>query len=137
MKKRKPAKIAYRNCSPYGWWVASYIERFEWKSDDRSKPNRRCLAYENTILIKAPDRESAYKKALGASNCLHAEWRSYGDKPPGRPGRWVFEGLTSFLAIHDELENGAEIIWRIHGGRRVSTIKSLVKTKQQLEAFID
>jgi hypothetical protein len=59
MKKRAAKKIPDRNISPYGWWVASYIERLEWKADGPPKPNARCLAWENTILIQANDREGA------------------------------------------------------------------------------
>ncbi len=134
MKKRTPIEIPHRNRSPYGWWVASFIERFEWKTDDRSKPNRLCLAYENTILIKAPDRESAYKKALKTCQSSSEKWQNYGDE---RPGRWVVEGLTSLLPIYEKLEDGAEIIWHVYAGKRVSKIRSRVKSKQQLECFRD
>jgi len=129
-------KIPYRNHSPYGWWIASYIERFEWKSEDRKNTKRRCLAYENTVLIKAPNREVAFKKAQGIQNDYSRKWSLYGD-PPGRPGRWVFEGLTSLLAVHEEIEDGAEILWRVHSNRSVNAMLARVKNKAELETFID
>jgi hypothetical protein len=136
IKKRPKSKIPSRNRSPFGWWVASYIERFEWKSEDRTKLKRRCLAWENTVLIKAKDREVAYQKARSIRKTYSPEWRNYGNHP-GRPGRWVFEGLTSLLAIYEKLEDGAEIIWNEHADRTVEKIRSFVKKKSELETFID
>jgi hypothetical protein len=136
MKKLPKAEIPNRNRSSFGWWVASYIERFEWRSEDRAKLERRCLAWENTVIIKAKDREAAYKRALGLRKEFSAKWRNYGN-PPGRPGRWVFEGLTSLLPIYERLEDGAEIIWHEHANRTVKNIRSFVKKKSELEVFID
>jgi len=53
-------EIPRRNRNQTGWWIASYIERFEFYDEDKLNANRRCLAWENTILIKAEDREEAY-----------------------------------------------------------------------------
>jgi hypothetical protein len=136
MKTRAKNKIPVRNRSPFGWWIASYIERFEWKSEDRTNVSRRCLAWENTILIKAKDREIAFKKALNQRKKYSGKWGRYG-KGEGRPGRWVFEGLTSLLAVYEKLEDGAEIIWREHSDRSVKKIRSFVKKKFELETFID
>jgi hypothetical protein len=136
MKKAAPKPIPHRNLSPYGWWIATYIERFEWKSDDRTNSNRRCLAYRNTILIKAKEREKAYKKAMDFRKRYSGKWESYGNTRK-RPGRWVFQGLTSLLPIYDELDDGAEILWQVYSGKPVRKIKSLVKSKKQLECFID
>jgi hypothetical protein len=36
MKGRPRArKIPYRNQSRYGWWIAAYLERFEYYDEDR------------------------------------------------------------------------------------------------------
>lgn len=135
-KARKAnSQIPYRNKSPFGWWIAAYIERFEYDDENQENPNRRCLAWENTIIIKARNREAAYKKAekvgrLGDGN----EGYSTED---GRRGRWRYDGLTSLLPIYEELEDGAEILWKEYENRSVKKIRSLVKAKEELECFDD
>jgi hypothetical protein len=56
--------IPHRNRSPHGWWIASYLERFEYYDEDRTNLRRRCLAWENTILVKARNRHEAWRKAM-------------------------------------------------------------------------
>jgi hypothetical protein len=60
----KNADVAYRNRSPYGWSVASYLLRFQWQDENRRNLNRRCLAWENTIILRAEDRNDAYVKVV-------------------------------------------------------------------------
>jgi hypothetical protein len=132
--KKKKSKIPYRNKSPYGWWIASYIERFEYEDEDLSNLNRKCLAWENTILIQAKDRQAAYRKAekVGRLGDGIEGWNE-----DGRRGTWRYEGLTSLLLIYEELEDGAEILWKEYRDPTVKKIKSWVKPKHQLETFED
>jgi len=127
--------IPHRNKSPYGWWIASYIKRLEFYDEDRSNPNRRCLARRNTILIAAPHREEAYSKAWRyGGNCEGIETERIGPKGP-RKGFWRFEGLTSLLPIYDQLQDGEELIWRERRNVTVRKVKSWVRKKEELEAF--
>ena len=61
---RRSPKVPHGNRNHTGWWIASFIERFEYYDENKANLNRRCLAWENTILIKAPNREVAYRKAV-------------------------------------------------------------------------
>jgi len=132
---RKKKSIPSRNRSPYGWWVASYVERFVYDDEDRRNPNRRCLAWENTILLQAKDREQAWRKAMSRGRLGRGgEAR---DVAAGRRGAWQFEGLTSLLPVYEKLEDGAEVFWVEHAARSVRTILGKVKTKKELEAFDD
>ena len=117
--------------SPHGWWVASYIERLEWSDEDGSNLRRRCLAWENTVLVKATNREQAYRRAMAIGRQSSGRFRNLN----GRVGEWRFEGLTSLLPIYDKLENGAEIMWVEHENRTVARIKRMVKRKRELECF--
>lgn len=127
-------KIPYRNRSPYGWWIATYVIREQWDDNPNPSPKSRCTAWENTILVQAPDRETAYEKAVKFASEDTTEFQNQkGDKT----GRWIYEGLTSLLAIHDELQDGAEILWVEHENRTVAKIKSWVRQKHELEAFDD
>jgi hypothetical protein len=125
--------IPNKNISPVGWYVASYLERFEFPDEDTSNEDRRCRAWENTIIVKADDPEQAYQKATEqATLSQDSEW-TRGDGLKG--GRLVFEGFTSLLPIYDELEDGAEILWRDYPSSKVKTIKRMIRSKDNLEAF--
>jgi hypothetical protein len=133
---RKPKnRIPIRNKSPFGWWVASYLERLEYEDEDENNPGRRCIAWENTIILKAKDREAAYRKAEKIGR-LGNDLEAY-QTIDGRKAIWKYEGLTSLLPIYEELEDGAEIIWRAHANRTVKKIQSWVKSKDKLETFDD
>jgi Domain of unknown function (DUF4288) len=116
-------------------FTASYLERAAWDEDPRPSPKSRHLAWENTIIIKARDRNEAYKKALKIGRGPSSKfWR---EGHPESTGRWKFLGLTSLLPIYDELGDGTEIIWEVHENRSLKTLLAKVKKKHQLEAFDD
>jgi Domain of unknown function (DUF4288) len=135
-KAYSPAKseIPFQNRSPTGWWIASYLLRFEFNDEDRNNLNRRCTAYENTLILQANDRDEAFRKAtrLGKQGDKLKGWNSF-----GRKGVWRFEGLTSLLPIYEELEDGAEILWREYSNRTVRKIKSFVRSRKNLPVFDD
>jgi hypothetical protein len=134
-RKSKHSSTPFRNRSHCGWWVASYVERFEWADEDKRNPIRRCLAWENTILVKARNREEAYRKAIGHGRVGHRIEAHSVDKK--RKGVWLFEGLTDLLPIYDESADGSEILWRVHRGRTVKRIKEMVRSKDELVVFDD
>lgn len=125
--------IPHRNHSPHGWWVASYIQRAAWEDEPTPSLKSRCLAWENTIILQAPDRETAYTKAVS----LASESGTGFQDGSGRAGQWIFEGLTSLLPIYDELTDGAEIAWTEHANRTVGKVRSWIKRKEELEVFDD
>jgi hypothetical protein len=134
VESRKMNRDDQKRSSPTGWWIASYIERAAWDDEPPLLQSSRCTAWENTIILRAGNRDAAYKKAvrLGSSNRS-----TISDAAGKRTGRWVFEGLTSLLPIYDELEDGAEILWVDQSGRTLKTIRSKVKKKHELEVFAD
>jgi hypothetical protein len=133
-KARAHRKIPHRNKSPHGWWIAAYVERFEYDDEDKRNGNRRCFAWENTIILSAKDRDRAYEKAvqIGRRSEGHRAWNA-----DGREGQWKFEGLTSLVPIYEELVDGAEVLWREHKNVAVKTVRSLVPRRKELEVFDD
>lgn len=131
--KRK--SVPYWNRSHSGWWWASYLVRFEYYDEKRKNLSRRCLAWENTILIKASTREQAFRKAVRQGKLM--EGMEAWDEGSGRKGAWLFEGLTSLLPIYQPLADGMELFWVEHAGRTVRKIRALVKNKKNLEVFDD
>lgn len=126
----KETKRKYKHSSPVGWYVASYLLRFT-ELDDVESPMKRYTAWENTILVRADDPDEAHEKAVmfAELNCepyVNIE---------GKRVRFVFEGLTSLVAVYEELEDGAEIIWTEHENRALRSLRKLVKRKEDLEVF--
>jgi Domain of unknown function (DUF4288) len=126
-------EIPYRNRSRYGWWIGSYLERAIWNDKLDPPLNSRCIAWENTVLIQAANRDEAYSKLLIIAKTMTSEF----ENELGRKGHWVFEGLTSLLPVYEELNDGAEILWIEHKNKSIGKIKSLIKKKEELEAFDD
>tara|TARA_B100000745_G_scaffold278058_1_gene208867 strand:+ start:1461 stop:1871 length:411 start_codon:yes stop_codon:yes gene_type:complete len=129
--------IHNRNKSSYGWWVATLIERFQFDHEDLSNPRRRCRAFTNVVILKADNREQAYKKAFEYGN-LAIEDKSTWEDDKGRKGRWIFEGLSSLLPIYDEMDpDGTEIFFEDDKNVTVGRVQSWVRQKSELEAFDD
>lgn len=109
------------NLSPVGWYVASYLIRFvEVGAPDNDDPERRFLTWENTILIRARDLHHAYDKVVAFAQ---RETEPYASHPTGEPVQWLFEGITELLPIHEDLEDGAEIMWADRRHRKLSTLR--------------
>jgi hypothetical protein len=111
------------------------VIRLEFYDEDRKNPNRRCLAWENTVLVQARTREQAYRKAAGIGR------RSEGDEAwiprSGRKGAWRFEGLTSLLPVYDQIEDGVEVLWKQYENVAVRSVQSRVKQMRELDVFND
>jgi hypothetical protein len=132
--RKRRTTIAWANRNHTGWWIASYIQRFEFYDEDRTNPNRRCLAWENTILVRATSREVAYRKAIKVGQ-LESGSEMWTDS--GRRGAWRFEGLTGLLPVYDPLEDGAELYWREFENVSVRKVKGRIRSKKRLPVFDD
>ncbi len=108
-----------------------HFERAVWDQRKKRAPNRRYLVWENTIILKAKDRDAAYEKAIKLGNRNISEFRN---EKTGETGHWEFLGLTSLLPIYEPLEDGAEILWNEHKNKTDKFISSRVKRKT-LECF--
>jgi uncharacterized protein DUF4288 len=135
MTQRKADQVPFRNRSPYGWWIATYLERFEYDDENKRNSGRRCLAWENTVLIRAKTRGQAYRKAVAVGR--RADGMEGWHSETKRRGRWLFEGLTDLLPIYERLEHGSEILWKVHENRTVRSIKCLISRKEDLAVFDD
>lgn len=124
-----------RSISPVGWYVASVLVRLEWHDEDKNDLNRRCLSWENQIIIRAGNPEEAYAKAVEQGKSDEEQGKVWAGDNKERTGTWRFEGLTSLLPIYDEFEDGSEIVWKEHKNRSVKKVKSWAKAKEELEVF--
>jgi hypothetical protein len=121
-------KIPFRNQNRTGWWI--YSEVLQWVSNRQKKlkPSSRCLVWENLRLVRAKNRDQAYRKAVKWSNLEPSKTKS---------GEWRFAGISMLLPVYDEIEDGAEILWENERKLSVKQIKKLVKSKKQLPVFSD
>jgi hypothetical protein len=50
-------------------------------------------------------------------------------------GEWRFAGISMLLPVFEEIEDGAEILWRSERRPYIRQIKKLVKSRKQLPVF--
>ena len=115
-----------REVSPVGWYVASYLIRFiELDDPEKDALHEEFLVWENTVIIKADSLDEAYAKVVAVAE---RETVPYKGGPDEVPVQWVFEGVTQLLPIHEELEDGAEIMWAEHDPIRLSELRQRART---------
>jgi hypothetical protein len=119
-----------KNVSPVGWYIATELLRFVPDGVDPSDSKRRFLVWENLILIRAVEPENAYEKAVENGRLSNGSRAIIN----GMSGKWRFEGLLSLLPVHDELEDGAELMWTEYY-RSSKAINKVVRSKEELEIF--
>lgn len=94
-----------------------------------TSPRTRHPVWENTRLIRAGNRDEAYQKALALAREGH----------PSRTedGEWRSTGISMLLAVYEDLEDGAEILWEVRGSLPIESIRKRVRTKRTLTVFDD
>jgi hypothetical protein len=120
-----------KDISPVGWYVGSYLLRFiELDATGNDDTDGEFLAWENTVIVRAPNLDDAYEKVVAAAN---AETNPYKGGPTGVPVQWVFVGVTELLPIYEPLEDGAEIMWEEHESVRLSELKRRAKSLSEIK----
>ena len=125
----RASTIPFRNRSHSGWWIFGEVHQWVSHSQKTLTDGSRCQVWENTRLLRARDRDEAFRKAtqLGASGCPsqtnHGEWR--------------FVGISMLLPVYEDIEDGAELLWIDRGRMSVRSIKRLAKSKSELPVFDD
>ena len=123
-----------KNNSPVGWYIGTYLIRFiEIEEQNNYNPEQKFLSWENTVIVKANNIDEAYKKieTIGKS-----EQNPYKGGPGGISVQWVYEGITELLPIYEELEDGAELMWRENKPKKLKNIKSFIKDIKDFKELI-
>ena len=113
------------------WYFAEIIIRFEPVERDEANDLRRGTTWGNFHLIKAASPEEAYTKAEKIGREHNYTYPSH-----GREIASVFAGVGNLLPIYEDIEDGAEIMWRDYGYVSNKTTKKLVSDKAELLAGI-
>ncbi len=107
------------------WYVADIIEEMRIEADPRN------VVHINTVLVRANSPDEAYQRALE----LGQEAEYCYENTDGRMVSVIFRGLGQLSVVHDELEHGAELLYREKIDFPEEEIRSLVAPKEQLGVF--
>jgi len=120
--------MAYdKNTSPVGWYFGSYLLRFvELAQTGRNDPEKRFLAWENTVLVKAKSMDAAYGKI---DRIAKAATKPYRGGPQGVRVMWEYVGITELVPVYEAIADGAEIAWNDHGSRKLKTLRRWVRPR--------
>ncbi|MDQ6975812.1 MAG: DUF4288 domain-containing protein, partial [Mariprofundaceae bacterium] len=89
-------------------------------------PEKRFIVWENTIIVQASSLDDAYDKVVDEAKL---ETKPYKGGSDAVPVQWVFEGVTELLPIYEELEHGAEIMYREHNNTKLKNLQKAVRKK--------
>ncbi|MEP2654013.1 MAG: DUF4288 domain-containing protein [Paraglaciecola sp.] len=122
------ARTMTEHTSPVGWYLGSYLLRlFELEDSTKDDPEKRFLSWENTVLVRAESKSHAYEKVVKIGR---EHDYPYKGGPEGVDVKWEFLGITELLAIYDDIEDGAELLWS-ESNRKLKNLKGRVLTKHQ------
>ena len=100
---------------------------FEREDSAKDDPEKRFLSWEHTVLVKADSKSEAYDKVEIIGREHDYPYKGGGE---GVDVKWEFIGVTQVLAIYEEIEDGAEILWA-ESTRKLKNIKSNIIGKAQ------
>ena len=89
------------------------------------------VVHVNTHLIEASSPEEAYEKALALGRRGEHEY----ENTDGRRVRVVFRGLRELNVIHEELEDGAELMYSEEVGVPEEQLREWDRPKERLGVF--
>jgi len=122
----KAEKISNKNGN---WYIAEIIEKCEPVERNEKQELRRVTTWGNHHLIKADSPEKAFDKAEKIGK--EAEYKfTNSDKIEME---WIFVGIGELLPIYDDnIEDGAEIMWKDYGFISDRRTKRFIFDKKEL-----
>jgi hypothetical protein len=108
------------------WFVAELVEEITVEDDARN------VVHQNLVLIRASSPDEAYEKA----NRLGKDGETSYANPSGKTVKIQFRGLSHLDEVHEEIEDGAEIMFHSKVGVSERRLQSLVKPREGLRAFL-
>jgi hypothetical protein len=93
------------------WFIVEIIEKCEPVNHDENNDLRRVTTWGNHILIKADSVEKAFDKAVKIGK--EGEYKF--TNTDNLEMEWKFVGIGELLPIHEDIEDGAELMWNNYG----------------------
>ena len=107
------------------WYLADVV--MEHRIDGEAQN----VVHVNTHLVEAGSPEEAYEKALALGRSAAHEY----ENADGRQVRVVFRGLRELNVIHEELEDGAELMYTEDVGVSEEQLRVWNRPKERLAVF--
>lgn len=109
------------------WFLVEIIEICEPANADIKNPERRATTWGNYILINAKTPSEAFDKAVKIGKAGSYSFKSHEEKM-----KWKFAGIGDLLPIYEDIEDGAEILWKDYGNIQAKRVTKIVQTKKEL-----
>ena len=110
------------------WFIVEIIEKYEPVSSDKNQKLRRVTTWGNYHLIHADTPSKAYDKAVEIGKNSNYKFIN-SDKIKMKS---EFLGIGDMILIHENLEDGAEIMWNDYGFISAKRSDKIAKTKKEL-----
>lgn len=107
------------------WYLAELVQELRVAGDPRN------VIWRNLTLVRAESPEDAYQEALRLGRAGDTEYNN----PQGKRVEVRFQGLSSLDVIHDELNNGAELLFTSETDVSEERLASLLRPKESLGIF--
>jgi hypothetical protein len=107
------------------WFIAEVVVRIRVAGD------RRDVVHANFLLVRADTPARAYVRACALGRAEEMTYRN----PAGKKVTARFLGLRELHVVHDELEDGAELLFEEHVGISTAAARSLVRPRSKLAVF--
>ena len=114
------------------WFLVEIIEKYEPVDSDKTHELRRVTTYGNYHLINAETPSQAYDKAVTIGKRSNYKFTN-SDKMKMKS---EFLGIGDLLTIHENIEDGAEIMWHDYGFISAKRSERIVRTKKELMSGI-
>lgn len=110
------------------WYLVEILEKCEPLKSDLKKELRRVSTWGNYHLIKAKSPSHAFDKAMKIGEMNSFEFINT-DKVEMK---YEFLGIGDLLRIHENIEDGAEILWHDYGQISAKRALNMVRNKKDL-----
>ena len=100
------------------WYIGELVEEITVAGDHRN------VVHRNFTLIRADSPEEAYQKALKFGEQGQTSY----DNPQGQRVEIKFRGIADLDVIHDELQDGAELMFYSQVGLNEEELQRLIRT---------
>lgn len=93
------------------WFIVEILEKCEPVDHNENQDLRRVTTWGNHILIKANSVDKAFDKAVKIGK--EGEYKFLNTE--NIEMQWVFVGIGELLPIYENIEDGAELMWKDYG----------------------
>jgi Domain of unknown function (DUF4288) len=107
------------------WWLADLIVEFTIEGEDGN------AVHYNLTLVRADSADEAYAKAVRLGERHEVTFTN----TDGKLVNVRFRGLRDLMVIHDELEDGAELLYEEEADVAEDRILAAIRPKHKLSVF--